>query len=779
MTNHWIDIANSDAILIIGSNVAETHPIACKWIGKAQERGAPVIHVDPRFTRTSAKADIHCALRPGTDIAFIGGLIRYAIEQNLVNREYVAAYTNAPYLVHPKFEFQDGLFSGFSQAIGRYDQATWTFQVGPDGQPLRDPTLEHPQSVFQHLKRHYARYTPEMVAAVTGIPKDTFLKAAKAFCATGAPGKAGTILYAMGTTHHTVGSQNVRCHAVLQLLLGNIGLAGGGINALRGHANVQGSTDFGLLYGNLPGYLALPRQQDHPTLASYLEKETPKAGFWVNKPKFFISLLKAWWGDKAARENDFCYDYLPKVSGDCSYLAMFEAMLAGKLRGLIVIGQNPAVSGANVGMERKALGQLDWLVVRDLFPTETASFWNAPGVDPAAIKTEVFLLPASTYLEKEGSVTNSGRWIQWRYRVTEPLGAARSDGWFINNLVLRLKRLYVGSLQPKDRPILDLHWGYGEDRPDVDRIAREVNGYYWVDRKQVRNFTALKDDGSTACGNWIMSGFYFEENRAKSRKAEPEGIGANLGWAYAWPLNRRILYNRASARPNGEPWDADRVVLRWDPVATQWVGNDIPDFRGDLAPTAPGGSNPFIMRADGKGGLFSPLVEGPFPEHYEPFESPVSNLLSKVQRNPLVRINPADWNKLGDAKQFPIVATTYRLAEHHHATTRYLTWLVEMMPNMFVEMGRELAEEKGIKNGDVCTVVSARGQIRAVACVTERLKPFAINGRKIHQIGLPWHWGFVGISRGDSANILTPHVGDANTQIPEFKAFLCDIRRGG
>ena len=592
MTNHRIDIANSDAILAIGSNVAETHPIAFKWIGRAQERGAPLIHVDPRFTRTSAKADIHCALRPGTDIAFVGGLIRYALEQNLINRDYVAAYTNAPFLVHPKFGFKEGLFSGFDEETKRCDRATWTFQVGPDGKPLTDPTLAHPQSVFQHLKRHYARYTPETVAAVTGVPKEAFLKAAKAFCATGAPGKAGTVLYAMGITHHTVGSQNVRILAVLQLLLGNMGMAGGGINALRGHANVQGSTDFGLLYGNLPGYLALPRQQDHPTLRSYLDKETPKAGFWANKPKFFVSLLKAWWGDQAAKGNDFCYDYLPKVSGDCSYLSMFEAMLAGRLRGLVVIGQNPAVSGANLGMERKALGQLDWLVVRDLFPTETASFWNAPGVDPASIKTEVFLLPASTYLEKEGSVTNSGRWIQWRYRVTEPLGAARSDGWFINNLVLRLKRLYVGSLKPKDRPLLDLHWGYGEDRPDVDRIAREVNGYYWVDRKQVRNFTALKDDGSTACGNWIMSGFYFEENRAKARKAESEGIGANLGWGYAWPLNRRILYNRASARPDGSPWNPDRVVLRWDPAAAQWVGHDVPDFRGDLAPTAPGGGNP-------------------------------------------------------------------------------------------------------------------------------------------------------------------------------------------
>ncbi len=788
MTNHWVDIGNADVILILGSNAAENHPVAFKWVEEARRRGATLISVDPRFTRTSALADIYAPLRSGTDIAFIGGLINYAISRGLYHKEYVVEYTNAATLVDPGFTFRDGMFSGWDPEKKTYDRKTWAFQLDADKGPIQDKALKDPRTVFQLMRRHYARYTPAVVEEVCGMPREKFLEVAKAYCATGAPGKAGTILYAMGTTQHTVGSQNIRAYGMLQLLLGNVGVAGGGVNALRGLSNVQGSTDMALLFNVLPGYLGTPARAAHPTFKDYLEKETPKAGFWINKPKFFVSLLKAWYGDAATKENDFAYQHLPKYSGPYSYIDLFEAMYAGQIKGMLVFGQNPAVSGPNANMERKALERLEWLAVADLFETETAAFWKRPGVEPQAVKTEVFLLPAATILEKEGSVTNSGRLLQWRWKAMEPPGDARSDGWIVNQLARRLKAAYRGSGAAKDRPFLDLTWDYGEGEPDVDKVAREVNGYTVADGKQVKNFTALAADGSSACGNWIYSGFYFEENKAKARVAEKEGIGSHLGWGYAWPLNRRILYNRCSADPQGRPWNKERAVIWWDPEAEagdgrkgKWVGRDVPDFNALLAPDAKGGGNPFIMRPEGKGGLFAALNEGPFPEHYEPVESPVRNRLSRVQFNPMAPVWKSEMDKLGTAAEFPIVATTYRLTEHLHTgtITRNLPWLVEMMPNMFVEMCADLAAEKGIRNGDPCVVVSARGQVRAIALVTERFLPFHLNGKVVHQVGLPWHWGFLGLATGDSANVLTPHAGDANTRIQESKAFLCDVRKGG
>ncbi len=789
MTNHWIDIKNADVILIMGSNAAENHPIAFRWVEAAKERGATLISVDPRFTRTAALADLYAPLRSGTDIVFLGAMIHYALARDRIQKEYVAEYTNAPFLLDPAFGFRDGYFTGWDPAKKTYDRATWKYQTDAQGNPLQDKTLNHPQCVFQHLRRHFARYTPEMVEQVCGTPKADFLKVAEAFTATGAPDRAGTILYAMGWTQHSKASQLIRTAAILQLLLGNIGVAGGGVNALRGLSNVQGSTDLALLFHLLPGYLPAPRARDHPTLSAYLEKETPKGGYWVNRPKFLVSLLKAWYGEAATRDNEFAYQYLPKNSASYSYMDLFEAMYAGKIKGFIVSGQNPAVSGPNATLERKALERLEWLVVRDLFETETAAFWKRPGVDPTRIQTEVFLLPAAAHLEREGSYTNSGRWLQWKWKAVDPPGDARSDGWFANQLALRLKALYAGSSAAKDRPIRALTWDYGPDEPDLERVLLEINGYTVANRKPVKGFAALADDGSTACGNWIYSGVLPAEgqNRAKARTADsPEGLGTHLGWGFAWPANRRILYNRASADPRGRPWNPERAVVWWDPTAQlpdgkrgKWVGVDVPDFKPDLAPDAKGGGDPFIMRLDGKGGLFAPLVEGPFPEHYEPVESPVENRLSGVHHNPLAAVYTADLDRLGDPREFPIVATTYRLTEHLHtgSITRNLPWLVELVPTMFVEMSRELAAEKGISNGDVVLVRSARGEIRAIALVTGRLRPFRLGDRVVHQVGLPWHWGFMGLAKGDSANVLTPHVGDANTRIQESKAFLVDVRK--
>ncbi len=789
MTNHWVDVKNADAILIMGSNAAENHPISFRWVEAARARGATLISVDPRFTRTSALADVYAPLRSGTDIVFLGGLINHVISNNLFHREYVVEYTNASFLLDPGFRFSEGYFSGWDPEKKVYDRATWKFQVDADGTPRQDKTLENPHTVFQHLRRHFSRYTPEMVEAVCGTPRADFLSVADAFARTGAPDRSGTIMYAMGWTQHSKATQLIRTAAILQMLLGNIGVAGGGVNALRGLANVQGSTDMALLFHLLPGYLGAPATKAHPTLAAYLDKETPKSGYWVNKPKFLVSLLRAWYGEAATRENGFAYEYLPKYSGSHSYLDLFEAMYAGRIRGLIVSGQNPAVSGPNSTLERKALEKLQWLVVRDLFETETAAFWKGPGVDPASVQTEVFLLPAAAHLEREGSYTNSGRWLQWKWKAVDPPGDARSDAWFANDLGRRLKALYAGSTAPRDRAVLALTWDYGEGEPDLEKVLAEINGYTVADRRPVKGFAALADDGSTACGNWIYSGVFPAEgqNRAKSRRADPpESLGLNAGWGFSWPANRRILYNRASADPQGRPWNPAKAVVWWNPDAElpdgkkgKWVGADVPDFRPDLAPHARGGGNPFIMRPDGKGAIFAALAEGPFPEHYEPVESPVENRLSQVQRNPLAVVYQADLDALGDARDFPIVATTYRLTEHLHtgSITRNLPWLVELMPDLFCEMSRELAAEKGIRNGDRVVVRSARGEVRAIAHVTGRLRPFRMGDRVVHQVGLPWHWGFMGLAKGDSANLLTPHVGDANTRIQESKAFLVDVRK--
>ncbi|MCK4413493.1 MAG: formate dehydrogenase-N subunit alpha [Candidatus Eisenbacteria sp.] len=801
MTNHWTDIANSDCIMIIGSNAAENHPLSFKWVMKAVEKGAKLINIDPRFTRTSSKADIYAPLRSGTDIAFIGGLIRHVVENELYHKDYILNYTDAAFIVDEKFDFSDGLFSGYDASKRKYDSAAggWRYAFDTDGNPKRDPTMQDPRCVLQLLRKHYASYTPEKMSEVTGMPVEKFHEVANAFCATGTPEKSATIMYAMGTTQHTYGTQNVRSYAMLQLLLGNIGIAGGGINALRGESNVQGSTDYALLYHILPGYLKTPRASN-TSLKAYLKKWTPKslygdksANWWQHTPKYMVSLLKAYWGDRATKDNGFAYDYLPKLDEGTIYthIGMFEAMDEDRIKGLFCFGQNPAVAGPNARKERRALGKLDWLVAVDLWQTDTMDFWKRPGVDPKTIDTEVFVLPAASSIEKEGSISNSGRWMQWRYKAVDPPGVAKSDLWIVDKLFLALRERYEqGDTFPE--PIVNLHWNYGhEDEPDVHMVAKECNGYAMRDYEmkgktikkgeQIPSFAWLTDDGSTCSGNWLYCNSYTEAGNMAARRDDTDaanGIGLYPKWAWCWPVNRRIIYNRASVDTQGKPWNDKKWVIRWNESLKNgkggWEG-DVPD--GGWAPDT---KYAFIMKPTGHAQLFGyGRVDGPFPTHYEPVESPVKNAMYSQQNNPAIKLWASEMNELGTADKYPIVCTTYRVVEHWQAgqMTRNLTWVSELMPDMFIEMSRELGREKGIANGDRVKISTARGSIVAFAVVTPRFKPFKLNGKLVHQIGVPWHWGYSGIAVGDSANVLTPHVGDANTMIPEYKAFLCDVEK--
>lgn len=785
MTNHYIDFKNTDCALIIGSNAAENHPMSFKWLTEAREkRGAKIIHVDPRYTRTSVLSDIYAPMRSGTDIAFIGGLIKYAIDNKLYQHDYLVNYTNASFLVHPEFGFSDGLFTGYDPKTRTYNRSTWAYQTDENGDYKRDMTLQDPNCVFQILKRHYDRYDVDTVCKITGTPKDVYLKVAETYCATGAPDKTGTILYAMGTTQHTVGTQNVRSYAILQLLLGNTGLPGGGVNALRGESNVQGSTDMGLLQHLYPGYLnCAVANPAMATLDDYLRTETPKSGYWVNKPKFMVSMLKAFYGPNATPENEFGYQWLPKRDPNRNYehIALFEAMYEGVIKGLFLWGQNPVVGGPNSGKEAKAMENLDWLVVVDLWEHESAAFWKRPGVNPANIKTEVFFLPACGSFEKEGSISNSGRWAQWRWKAIEPKGDSRADLEIIHQLRNKIVEKYKGSTDPKDEPILKMWWDYGTgSHPDIDKVAKEINGYDLTTGKQLSSFGLLKDDGTTVCGVWIYCGQYTEEGNMLKRRntVDPGGVGNYLQWSFAWPLNRRIIYNRCSADPYGQPWAEDKANIWWDEAQGSWVGYDVPDFGVTTSPFSAGGQNAYIMRPEGVGCLYSACNEGPLPEHYEPWETPTGNILSSVNLNPVVKLWDTPMNDKGDVSRFPYVCTTYRVSEHWQAgaMTRNLPWLAEVMPYMFAEIGEDLAAELGIENGQKVIVSSARGEIECYALVTKRMQAMTVNGRKVHHVGLPWHYGFQGIVTGATANVLTPHIGDGNTMIPEYKAFLVNIR---
>lgn len=799
MTNHWIDLKNTDVALILGSNAAENHPISFKWLTRArQDRGCKILSVDPRFTRTSSKADVYAPMRSGTDIVFVGGMINYVLQNNLYFKDYVINYTNAANIVDDGYDYIDGIFSGYDEKARKYNQDTWVYKSGADGKPIKDMTLQNPRCVFQLLKKHYSRYDVDTVAKVTGTPQEKYLEICEVFASTGKPDKAGNILYAMGGTQHTVGSQNVRSYAILQALLGNLGIPGGGIAALRGESNVQGSTDYGLLFHILPGYISTPNaDKDHADLKAYLTKETPKAGFKVNTPKWFISYLKAMWGPAATAANDFAFNYLPKKDPkkNYSHIALFEAMDEGTIKGLFLWGQNPVVGGPNVNKEIRALGKLDWMVAVDLFPTETMNFWTTEaGSDPASIQTEVFVLPACASFEKEGTVASSGRWVQYRWKATEPVGESKADLEIIHDLVTRLKKAYAGSNKPEDAPIRDLYWDYGHGGEiDIDKVAREINGWEIAAGKQVKNFLDLKEDGTTCCGNWIMSGHYPEEGNLSKRRnnVDKTGIGQFPEWSWSWPVNRRILYNRASADLAGKPWSPEKAVIHWDPTVLdtktgkfgKWVGKDVPDFKATTPPDGADfpfvGNQPFLMIDDGMAALFSRkgMKEGPFPEHYEPWESPVENLLNPVQLNPVVKVWEPD--KKSDSSKYPYVATTYRVTEHWQTgvMTRNTPWLCELVPEMFVELSKVLADELGIANGEFIIVENTRGEVKAKAMVTERLQPMTVNGQKVHHVGLPWHFGFKGIAKGDTANKLTPHIGDGNTMMPEYKAFLVNVRR--
>ncbi len=800
MTNHMIDYRNSDVLMNIGGNTAENHPITMRWIEEAREkRGAKLIVVDPRYTRTAAVADLYVPIRPGTNVAYLGGLIAYILNNELYHEEYIRHYTNAACLINEDFEFDEetGLFSGVEEDPARnakkYDLETWQYQTDDDGNILKDPDMEDPNCVLQIMKRFYSKYSLENISKITGCPVETLEESYKLFASTGEPGKAGNILYAMGITQFTHGTQSVRSVAVPQLLLGNIGRPGGGVNAQRGQSNVQGCCDMGILYHIVTGYNPTPQRDAHPTLEDYYKNATPIGGYWVNRPAFMASMLKAWYPDVDLEE---AYQYLPKLDGtDRSHIGTYYLMGQEKVKGMICWADNPAVSGPTAGDKRRYQANLDWLVVVDPFENETAAFWKPEaGSNPEEIDTEVFLLPATVAYEREGTKTNSGRWIQWQWKAQEPPGEVKSDLWIADRLFKAIRKEYeAGGVKPE--PILNMNWDYGED-PDANLVAMEINGYRVADGSLLNSFGELKEDGSTACGSWIYTGFYSDPDNpaCKRRIPEKEGIGLNPQWAFSWPANRRIVYNRGAADPQGTPWNPEFPLFKWEDG--EWKMLDVPDFNAAIPPEESARA-PFIMLPEGQGRLFTNAHGGagatsndsPLPIHYEPAESPVANVLY-----PGATFNPVSqrWydDHLVESKEelekYPYVITTYRVTEHYQSgiMTRNMPWLIEAMPELFIELDQELAEKKGISNGDTVIIESKRllknGKqegIEAKACVTKRFKPMVIDGNDVHVVGLPFHWGFMGMSKGDVTNDLAPSIGDANSTIPEYKSFLCNIKR--
>ncbi|WP_160148814.1 formate dehydrogenase-N subunit alpha [Amycolatopsis alkalitolerans] len=795
MTNHWRDIRHADLILINGANPAEAHPVGFRWVMRAKlDRGAKIIHADPRFTRTSAVADRHVRIRTGTDVAYFGGLINYVLENNLYHREYVEFATNAGLVVSPDYKFENGMFNGFNQQTGAYNTAAWAYEM-ENGQAKVD--VNHPRSVLNLLREHYKRYTPEMVERITGIPRAEFLEVAKMVGEMGRPDKVMTIVYAVGLTHHTTGVQLIRSGALLQLLLGNMGRPGGGMNAERGHANIQGNTDHAISWDILPGYLRVPAPGQQ-NLADYLQQSASKKlrpnsvnFFGENYRKFMVSLLKTWYGDAATAANEFAFDYLPKPAANASWMSIFDQALRGKMEGVILSGMTATSIGPDSNQVLQALSNLKWLCVMDPFRTTSSEFWTAPGMDPAKIQTEVFMLPCTHWIEKDGSFVNSGRWSQWKEQVLPPEGEARHDHWVLADLYSRVKNLYQQQGGKLPDPVLKLTLPYQDPaRPALDELAQEINGKSLATGQRLATFADLKDDGTTTAGDWIYTGSYPQSGNLMKRregvqnpaKNDPTGMGFYPNWAWAWPLNRRVLYNRASADTAGNPWDPKRPGIKWDAAAGKWVG-DVPDYPPTSAP-GPDAPLPFIMTGEGTGRLFSNgVADGPFPEHYEPVESPVQNPL-----HPQVSATPAAFlydqkagrpNRFGTAADFPYVATSYRLTEHEHYVTQNVEHLVQLQPEAFVEVPAGLAAEKGIENGDMVRVSSKRGKLEVRAVVTKRLGPLQVDGKKVYQIGIPIHWGFVGINTGQHwlANALTPFVGDASARTPEFKAFLVNIEK--
>jgi formate dehydrogenase major subunit len=826
----------------MGSNMAENHPVGFQWVVEAKKRGAKVLHVDPRFTRTSALADRFVPLRAGSDIAFLGGIVHHILENDRAFLEYVVPYTNAATIVSDDFrdtEDLEGFFSGWKPDTRTYDESSWQYEdmpvaaasgqreVGePTGQaahgahggaldhgqpPHHDETLQHPRCIYQLLRKHFARYTPEVVEQACGVPRDAFLEVCEALCENSGRERTSAICYAVGWTQHSVGVQYIRTAAIIQLLLGNIGRPGGGILALRGHASIQGSTDIPTLYDILPGYLPMPNALAHASLADYVEQNSPQTGYWANMRSYTVSLLKAWWGEAATPENDFCFERVPRITGDHSYYRTLEGMIDGQVKGFFVMGENPSVGAVNGRLNRKAMRNLDWLVVRDLVEIETAAFWyDAPEIEngevaPQDIGTEVFFMPAATHVEKKGCFTNTQRLLQWREQAVEPRGDCRSELWFMYHLGRLVREKLAGSTQERDRTVNELTWDYPTegryDDPDADAVLREIGGVDLETGREVPDYLPLKDDGSTACGCWIYAGCYAGGiNQVARRKPGSQQSWVAPEWGWAWPMNRRILYNRASADPEGKPWSERKRYVWWDAEKGKWAGPDVPDFKSDMAPhyrppdgahgpDALRGDEPFTMQADGKAWLYAPagLVDGPMPTHYEPHESPVGNLLYPSQQsNPARQQLHLDENLYNPtrgepgAEVFPYVATTYRLTEHHTAggMSRWLPHLAELQPEMFCEVSPVLARERGLEHGGWMTVVTMRTAIEARVMVTDRMAPLVVDGRQVHQVGLPYHWGSRGYVTGDSANDLVGLALDPNVHIGEYKALTCDVRPG-
>jgi formate dehydrogenase major subunit len=848
-TTFMQDLQHADCIVIEGSNFAECHPVGFQWVMEAKSRGATIVHVDPRFTRTSAVADVFVPIRAGTDIAFLGGLINHVLANELDFREYVVAYTNAAVIIDDGFrdtEDLDGLFVGLNENDRTYDPSSWMYEGasaqaasgqrdseygqrtgdpsvqesahgeshGSGGPAIgraahRDDTLQDPRCVYQILTRHFSRYTPEMVEQVCGISTDQFARVCDLITTNSGPERTTAFAYAVGWTQHTTGSQYIRAASILQLLLGNIGRPGGGIQALRGHASIQGSTDVPTLFDLLPGYIPMPHAHTHESLADFVEADSADKGFWAEMGGYMVSLLKAYWGDAATADNDFCFDYLPRITGDHSTYQTVVAQIDGACKGYLVLGENPAVGSANARMQRRGMANLDWLVVRDFSLIETATWWkDGPEIESGEMRTEdidteVFFLPAASHTEKSGCFTNTNRLVQFHHQAVEPEGDARSDLWFMFHLGRIIREKLAGSDDPMDRPVLDLRWDYPTEgplaEPSAEAVLREINGWN-QSGEPLSAYTELRDDGSTTCGCWIYCGIFAEGvNQSARRKPEWEQDWVAAEWAWSWPANRRILYNRASAAPDGQPWSERKKYVWWDAAAKKWTGRDVPDFVPDKAPdyeppddargpAALAGTEPFIMQSDGLGWLYVPvgLVDGPLPAHYEPQDSPVRNRVYNQQRNPVRGIYAGPDNRYhpsGDepgAEVFPYVVTTYRLTEHFTAggMSRWSPYLSELQPEFFCEISPELAAERGLEHMGWATIVTARNAIEARVLITDRMAPLAVDDRTIHQIGLPYHWGPNGYSTGDAANELTSISLDPNVHIQEVKALSADIRPG-
>ncbi|ONG54261.1 formate dehydrogenase-N subunit alpha [Pseudoroseomonas deserti] len=811
MTNAWTDIKNTDLVVVMGGNAAEAHPCGFKWVTEAKaHRGAKLIVVDPRYTRTASVSDVYAPIRQGSDITFLNAVINYCIQNDKVQWEYTKAYTNAAFIVKEGFGYADGLFSGYDEEKRDYDRSSWDYEFGEDGFAKVDPTLQHPRCVWNLLKAHVAAYTPELVERICGTPRQKFLQIAGMIAECSSPTKTMTSMYALGWTQHSHGAQNIRAMAMLQLILGNIGVRGGGMNALRGHSNIQGLTDLGLMSHLLTGYLNMPTEKevDYKTYMASRQFRPLRPGqtsYWQNYSKFMVSFQKAMWGDAATAENDWCYHYLSKLDVPAyDILRMFELMNQGKVNGYICQGFNPLLAFPNRGKVAAGLARLKFLITMDPLETETARFWENHGdfndVDTKAIQTEVFQLPTVCFAEDQGSLTNSGRWLQWFWPAATPPGEAKADTWIMAQIFLRMRELYRKEGGAFPDPILNLSWQYhNPGEPEPEELAKEINGRALTDLrdpadpsrilveagKQVVNFSQLRDDGSTMSGCWIYSGCFNEagNNMARRDNHDPDNTGAHPNWTFAWPLNRRTLYNRASADLDGKPWDPSRKLLEWD--GAKWVGYDVPD----IAPTAkPRDVMPFIMNQEGVSRLFARgmLRDGPFPAHMEPFESPIANPFNpKMRGNPVGRIFESDVAQFGTSEEFPYAATSYRLTEHFHYWTKHNRVNAALQPEFFVELSEELAREKGIAGGSWVRVWSKRGSVRAKAVVTKRIRPLICDGKTVHVIGIPLHWGFVGAARkGFGPNSLSPFVGEANIETPGYKAFLVNIEpstapRGG